>query len=421
MREDFLNELIQNQVGSNATWGPYQPTKGDPYPLILHEAERQTGTKCDVYWVENGIPATFTLSAPGYAKRIIIWHSRHLELSQYLRQLFNNDDPLEIIRELAGRQCLNAIAELSLPKKNIDFAIKTFLKSINGQSIFNVRDDLLLERNLAPIDESYFVDWFYGLAHEIGHAVQVTDEIRNYTYLNDEALNQALEDALKVFDYYPEHIKQEARNRLDSGRKNDFFGKDHIRSEVMADLNAISILSHSAYRAIHKSGNQLDITTFVTETIIMANIITLIERCEKMAQYAAKPPNDQGKMDFVLMPIAYHIRVGSIYGYLKVLLATFETNLQEIQEERKEAAQDLMKKINVQYNPIIDAIDSGLSRAMKFTFDPQESNDKLFDQFSIDLNSKVGGYFRLLAKNFCQLADSYGNESKQLERLKSII
>ncbi|MBK8656487.1 MAG: hypothetical protein IPN20_21825 [Haliscomenobacter sp.] len=421
MREDFLNELIQNQVGSNATWGPYHPTKGDPYPLVLQEAEKQTGTKCDVYWVENGIPATFTLSAPGYAKRIIIWHSRHLELSLYLRQLFINDDPLEIIRELAERQCLKAIAELSLPKKNIDFAIKAFLKSINGQSIFNVRDDLLLESKLGPIDESYFMAWFYGLAHEIGHAVQVTDEIRNYIYLNDDALNRALEDALRVFDYYPEHIKQEAKNRLNSSRKNDFFGKDHIRSEVMADLTAISILSHSAYRAIHKSGNQFDITTFVIETIIMANIITLIERCEKMAQYAAKPPNDQGKIDYVLMPIAYHIRVGRIYEYLKMLLATFGTNLQEIQEDRMEAAEDLMEEINEQYNPIIDAIDSGLSRAIKFTFDPQESHDKLFDQFSIDLKSKAGAYFRLLAKNFCQVADSYGNESKQLERLKSII
>lgn len=421
MREDFLNELMRNQVGSNATWGLYHPIKGDPYPLVLQEAERQTGAKHDVYWVEKGIPATFTLSVPGYAKRIIVWHSRHLELSLYLRQLFINEDPLEIICELAERQCLTAIAELSLPKKNIDFAIKIFLKSINGQSIFNVRDDLLIESKSAPIDESYFVAWFYGLAHEIGHAVEVTDEVRNYSYLDDEALNEALEDALVVFDYYPDYIKQDARSRLNSDRKNDFFTKDHIRSEIMADLTAISILSNSAYRTIHESGNQFDITTFVVEIIIMANIISLIERCEKMAQYAAKTPSDQRKIDHVLMPIAYHIRVAKIYEYLELLLATFGTNLQEIQEKRMVAAEDFMEKINVQYYPIIESIDSGLSRAVKFSLDPQESYEELFEQFSTALKSKTGGVFRFLAKNFCQLADSYANESKQLERLKSIV
>lgn len=255
--------------------------------FVLDEVERQIGPRFSVYWMDGGPPEVFTL--PGFSPSPVVFSTRYLSLSAFIRHLFVDEYLKNVLVDVAERTTLKLMSEMALRYGDPDYAVLAFVKSVTGKGIWLNDEDQVMSLEYEPIRESYMATWFYGLVHELGHLHQNQPQhFSNGHMFSDAGILGAITVALDKFSSYPDSIKHEAIERAKQQRSNSVLGNDQIRSEGLADIFAASVLFKTTFDIMREINQEkFEVVQFIQEMIIFLNIITIIDRCRRVASVAS--------------------------------------------------------------------------------------------------------------------------------------
>lgn len=416
-------ESIKATMGKKVLFSRLDRTLKTPMNFFLDEVEQQISSTFTVYWVENGPPEVFCLR--GEARTLIVFSERYLELVGFARHLMVDSYFSPGIRmEMAERTCLKLIAELALRQGDSEFAVLAFLKSIVGKGIYIPDTNTLLDLELQPKNEAYMATWFYGLAHELGHvAAQPMESVRSGLF-SDEAILSGIRIAFNHFPY-PKAFREEALTKASKQRSESVLGIDNLRSEGLADIFAASILLKSTYDFMNvvKSG-PFRIEQFIAEMMIFLNIIVIIQRCRQVAQCTSQStPSVEFVQEIGLHPVAACMRGLMVHEYLQHSAARFIFNTENVSQSQLKQTNDLVNGINYSLRKAIEAIDTGMGRAMRFALFPETRERQLLEQFTHEISCRNAPLSILSiseAQQFCNLADVLKVDGEGLKALRTI-
>jgi hypothetical protein len=418
-------EALRSQLGKRAKFWLYERDKRTPMNFVLDEVEQQIGPRFSVYWVDGGSPEVFTLSSS--SRSPVVFSSRYLALSSVMRHLFVDGSLTNILVEVAERTTLKLMAEMALRSRNPEFAVLAFVKSVMVSN-FRLPDDedeghvQALESE--PINEAYMATWFYGLVHELGHLspIQTQYPPDNHPF-SDTWISDAIVAALDLMPY-PASLKHEAIERAKQKGSSFVLEINRLRSEGLADFFAASILFQTTLDIMQKvNQKKFEVVRFIGEMLIFLNIITIIDRCRRVAAIAsATIPNPDAHIENALHPIAVMVRLWIQRVYLESAVAEYVFDTTRPDREQVQRVEKFINDINQSREQQIALVDSGLARAMEFSLFPErrENTRVLLEAFPKKLRDSPG--FDLLeARRFCTLADSLDLDSNLLKALNDIV
>jgi hypothetical protein len=198
--------------------------------FVLDEVERQIGPSFSVYWVDGGPPEVFCL--PGLSPSPVVFSTRYLSLTAFIRHLFVDDSLKNVLVEVAERTTLKLMAEMALRYGDPDYAVLAFVKSMTAKGIWLNDDDQTMALEYEPKNEAYMATWFYGLVHELGHLhPNQRQHFPDGHVLSDAGILAAITVAVESIASYPDSIKYEAVERAKQPQSKSVLGIDHLRSE----------------------------------------------------------------------------------------------------------------------------------------------------------------------------------------------
>lgn len=415
--DDFaaiIEDLIRSQVGKAAKFKVYDRLVRNPMNFVLEEAERQSSKKFIVYWVEGGIPENFSLR--GEEPIPVVFNRRFVEIASFIRNIITVNVSRNIRLELSERLCLRLMAELSLSYGDSEFAILAFVKSIVGQHVHIPTTDVLLALELAPKNEAYMFTWFFGLAHEIGHTFSRETQ---GTFL-DKPLRDALEEGLNIYPFstYPEELKREALEK--SKQPGSMLSIDQLQGEAQSDIHATSILLFATRNIMREFGEQFQFEQFIAEVIIFINIIFIFQRCKDMAKRASHLVSDRdARAETALAPLSFHVRSLMVMEYLVRAFLPPGTGIKHISQGNVDLINNLIDKVADSLKNVLNDVDAGLARAMRFALYPNEREPDLLSRFAEEVSEpESGALTKLGTKAFCELAESLGVTSETMQALR---
>ena len=427
-QEVLIKEALRSELGKTAKIWLYGRDHRTPMTFVLDEVERQIGSRFSVYWVDDGPPDVFTLRDPSYSRSPVIFSARYLSLAAVMRRLFVNDSLKNVLVQVAERTTLKLMAELALRRGDADYAVLAFVKSLlaSGVSIADLDDSTnVMEFELKPIDESYMATWFYGLTHELGHLSPIQEEhFPDDHPLSDAAILHAITAALDGFSY-PDSIKQEAIEKAKQQRSNSVLGIDQVRSEALADIFATSVLFQTTCDIMREiNQKRFEVVQFMSEMAIFLNSVAIIDRCRRVSRIAsATNANLEAGLESALHPISVTVRLLLMQRvYLESAVTRYLFDTDDPTQEQFQRVRKLINEINKHFQQRINLVDSGLARAMEFSFFPErrENDWTLLEAFRKEMLDDPG--FALVEIDlFFKLADTLEVDSKLLRALKGLV
>jgi len=419
-KELAIEEALRSELGKTAVFGRHQRDIRTPMNFVLDEAEKQMGPQFSVYWVKTGPPDVFCLS--GFSPSPVVFSSRYLSLTAFIRHLFVDDWLKNMLVEVAERTTLKLMAEMALWQGDPDYSVLAFVKSMTGKGIYLSDDDQLMDLEYAPVSEAYMATWFYALVHELGHLNP--DHQQNFPtghLFSDEAILNAITVKLDDFPYYSPSMRQEAVELAKQSGSKSVLAIDHVRSEGLADMFAASVLLQAASNIMRDIRKPFSIPQFIQELIIFFNIIAVIDRCTRVASIAsARTADREARFELALQPVALRVRALMQHHYLDSAITMFLHGSDYTMEQYQRVV-TMINGINKTNAEIINAVDSGLARAMEFSLFPErrENDRALLEAFLKDFAHSGPGIQETL--RFCKMADAIRAESKLLQALKGIV
>jgi hypothetical protein len=416
-----IEKALRSQLGETASFLRYGRENRNPMTFVLDEVERRIGPRFSVYWVDGGPPEVFCLR--GFSSSPVIFSTRYLSLSAFIRHLFVNDILKNVLVDVAEQTALKVMAELALRRGDPDYAVLAFVKSVTGKGIWLNDDDQLMELESEPKNEAYMATWFYGLAHELGHLhPDQTQRFPDDHLFSDAGILNAIKVALDNFPSYPDSFKHEAIERANQQRSESVLGIDQVRSEGLADMFAASVLFETTFNIMREINQErFEVVQFIQEMIIFLNIIAVIDRCGRVASIASATTADrEAGFEMGLHPVAVAARSLMLRQYLGMAVTTYLFGANPTSDQFQQV-EKLMDDINKSQIETINAIDSGVARAMDFSLFPErrENDWELLEAFRNKLpNSSLG---LLEAQRFCKMADALGKGGKLLQALNGIV
>ena len=425
--EIALEEALRHELGKKANFRLYDRNNRSPMNLVIDEAERQTGSRFSVYWVDGGAPEVFCL--PGFSPGPVVFSTRYLSLTTYFRQLIMQPFHRDRLVNISERTALRVMSELALRHGEADYAVLAFIKSSIHKGIL-LSDDWLSEDDQVealeyePTNEAYMATWFYGLTHELGHLAPIqTGHFSDEHTFTDARMLELIEMALDNFHVYPDFVRKDAINIAKERRSQSVLGIDNVRSEGLADIFATSVLFQTTCD-IMKEINQerFDITRFIQEMIIFLNIITFINMCRRVAKEASATTVDRdAQLEALWQPVSMTVRALMQRQYLEIAVTAHLFNSDKLSADQFQRIRKMINEINEGFAETNSSIESGLARAMEFSLYPErrENDWALLEAFRRDLTDSTLSLQH--AKRFCELADSLEVDSKLLRALKEIV
>lgn len=428
-QEIALEEALRSELGKSATFWQYGRERRTPMAFVLDELERQIGPRFSVYWVEGGSPEVFCL--PGFSPSPVVFSTRYLSLTAFVRNLLVKDSLKEILAYLAERTFLKIMAEMALRCGDPDYAVMAFVKSVSGSGVWFHDYDRVVELEYGPISEAYMATWFYGLVHEIGHVHPFELRFEGEPLFSDEWMINVITSTLDYYKPYPDWLKRLGVERARQERSTSVLGIDQVRGEGLADIFAASVLFKSTadimYELHQRNAIQkrFKIERFVQEMNIFLNIVTLIERCRRVALISsatdtARSAGREAIIEHALQPVSVVVRAQMQRCYLSAAVASCLFGPDHTVEQLEQVMKT-MDGLNAQHAEKFDEVENGLARALEFSFDPEKRGDawSMIQAFGKELGNS--GYARREAKRFCEMADSFGADGAMLWALKEMV
>lgn len=425
-QEVAIKEILRSILGKTANISPYGRDHRTRMTFVLDEVERQIGPRFSVYWVDDGSPEVFTL--PGFSPSPVVFSARYLSLSAVMRTLFVNALK-SVLVQVTERTALKLMAEMALRYGDPDYAVLAFAKSVtvSGVGVSDFASDNtinVMELEHQAIDEFYMATWFYGLAHELGHLSPMqTEHFPESHPFSDTEILHAITAALDGFSY-PASIKQEAIEKAKQQQSNSVLRIDQVRSEALADIFAASVLFKTTFDIMQEiNQKRFEVSQFISAMAIYLIIVATIDRCRRVARIAsATTANQEAHLESMLHPVSVTVRLQLMQRvYLESAVTRYLFDTDEPTREQFQRVRKLINEINKHLQQQIYLIDSGIARAMEFSFFPErrENDWVLLEAFRKELDLSSSAIVE--AEQFCKLADTVEADSKLLKVLKGIV
>jgi hypothetical protein len=424
-QELAIEAALRSELGRLAKFAPYGRDHRTPMTFVLEEVERQIGSCFSIYWVEDGPPEVFCL--PTFSPSPVVFSTRYLSLTAFIRHLFVDDFLKNILVDVAERTTLKLMAEMALRHGDKDYSVLAFVQSVTGKGVWLNDNDQVMALEYEEKNEAYMATWFYGLVHELGHLNPKQHLFREIGIFSDAGILEAIKTALDNFPNYTDSIKQEALEWAKRHPSDSVLGVDQVRNEALADIFAASVLFKTTSEIMLKKApndsnkTQFEIRQFIAEMIVFLNIIAVIERCRQVASIASATSADRDVVfECLLHPVSVLVRALMLRQYLVRAVANYLFGAKPTVEQYEKVVK-LFDGINKTYADTINLVDSGMARAMEFSFFPERrQNDwALLEDFRKALPESDLGLQE--ARRFCERADALAADSKLLRALKGIV
>ena len=184
-------------------------------------------------------------------------------------------------------------------------------------------------------------------------------------------------------------------------------GIDQVRSEGLADIFAASILFKTTFDIMREiDDDKFEVLNFVQEMIIFLNIIAIVDRCRRVASIAsATTPDRNAVFEMGLLPVAVHVRALMQRQYLDSATTRYLVGSDDPTPEDSARIQNVINELTGHFAQTVDAVDSGVARAMSFSLFPgrRENDWTLLEALRNEISRSEMGV--LEAQRFCQMAD----------------
>jgi hypothetical protein len=417
--ENAISFLVRSQLGDQARWHLYDRSSRSPMNFVLEEADRRLGNEVVVVWVEGGYPQLSAFT--GLARPVIVYSTRYVELTAYLRGLLVEEWIANRRVEEAERAFLTILSEFALLGHNPQLAGRLFLRSKLGSAIYRTYRGILPGLEAEPISERYMAAWFFGLVHELGHSDEPSPELTETGLLSSEALEESLLESLATFDFAAEVDLAGILDRIRANNHDHPLGVDHLRGEAVADLFAASVLLQATVDILRalEPPKALDAAHYVAEVYFYLNVIAALQRCNGVVRAASAQQPKPEEMELILLePAAIGVRLELVKMYLVFSLAAYYSDSDVPTDEEVADWRDLTEQVMASFSSAVEELDSGLANAMRTVFWDEEPLAALLSQAADEL--KGDPLFKLDVQAFCELAQATGAEDASLAALAAL-
>ena len=402
--------LVRSRLGASARWRLHDRTPKSPMNFALDEALGQLGSDVAVVWVDGGHPDLFTITAPPLP--VVVYSSRYVELTAFIRGLMADDLIAPMRVDLSERATLTILAELALLQRNVELAVRLFLRSKLGSVIHRPSRDILNDLELTPISERYMAAWFFGLVHEIGHSWRPSAEESTTGWLSTEALEAAL---LRSLDNYQDELEVDLSEILGPIRLRDPdhpLAIVHVRDEVSSDLFAVSVLLQATINLLKQDLNPQAV---IAEMYFYMNVISHMERCKSILRAATTTLRPVERERLLLQPVALRARLDLVMQYLTAsFVARYadDAETEDVRAERTGRWHDVVYETMQHFSQATREVDTGLGNAMKVAVTDREPLPVLLARAGDENGDSP--IFGLEVRDFIDLADTTGLDGEPL-------
>ena len=410
----ILEQVVRSHVGSQAEIWRHDRSINNPMNVVLRAAEEVIKRPIAVFWVEGGLPESFSL--PSLTPAVIIFSVRYLEMVSQLRGISTNTTLDEkLLAEVSERISLRILSELILRYGNPALACYLFMKSLIEEGVYFTPPSLDVIETVAK-NEMYMAVWFYALLHELGHvhAEHVDGEVappQDYSYL-DEKIDSVLNES------FSEEIVEKAHRSLRQGDTKLSLGRDVLVPELSADLFSAQLLYTATIRVMRIEENlgQFDAGRLALELLTMFRLSHYMNSCSLAARYAT----DIGSRP-LLDPwgnAANAVRLNVTIDFLAHYLVTGgAVSSAPDQAKFSELRGRLIESVH-QSPARASSFDRGHTRAIEECFFLNQRDDNLAGRLAEYIQSTLDtALFRIEADRFCKLAQSLGVTSPDIDLL----
>ncbi len=419
---------IRARVGEPDAIDPMGREVETPLKIFVEIAERASDQRIDLFWVDGGIPGHFALR--GGERLTVVFHSRQVELCAHLGTITIDggwDDKLR--SELFEGAALRMIAEFLLQRGYVDQALQTLARSRQVQGGFFFVEPRIDDLEHLPLDERYLVEWFFGLGHEIGHAVggELGRTFRRIEGLSPERISQVIEAVIdRRFTVDARDKLTDLLGRVEAGELPlSHASPSVLRGEATADLFSVLCLCR-AWEPIRAAsgGDELRLDVLLAEAVVSMGSVMAIEQCRMLADWFHGMHRELELQPLMLAGVALQARMNLLLHTLaddstqdlltRALLRAGFGGLDTLRTFRVEELAGFLETLEVRS----EALSTGMVRARTFLSSPEMRDVELFTGYLEEVaRDATRG---LDALRFLGVARSQGSASPELALLAEV-
>jgi hypothetical protein len=420
-----------------------------PHPIeeLLKLAAESLPCPLQVLVTENGAPFHFFLT--GFEFLPVIFSARYVGLVDKLQRLLS-----PLFYGHGGRRretevlALETIAEFCLLDRKIDQAAVFFMKSrlvatnlilIDVRSAFGIGADIWFVDNAAGVaDELYINKLLFGLAHEIGHAMETTGAggLRAMPWCSDALIRTHIETCA-------------ARATGDAALSYHGYGPtamlavDRLRREAGADIEGCRLVAKATGPILARygaPGAAFDLARLIESFLIGFMALGFISGCRRipklMGLHTDKPGGHARAVELLQQPLLFAARQLIVRDHLPIIafeatspgagpvLARFWGDAEPDVERLDPAFRDMFNRMwasasEANAGAFLE-IDEGLLAAMELW----QSNDSQIAQLLVDyaaIHRERPGDTDGAIERFLNLAVSMGLSLAHVKRLAELL
>jgi hypothetical protein len=305
-----VEATIKQVLGPISTIDLCSRTHRTPMNVFLALAEERVRHPIDLFWVDEGAPAHFTLANERFSP--VVFHSRHLELSGLIRALYATSFLGEVREDLATRICLRMVAEFLLATGLIDQALQCLAKSRLGDGIFMQEPDQTYLEHM-PIDERYLCVWFFGLGHELGHCLRadVRDSLGAMNRMSMKALSMLTDATIDLFtpDLQARSKLRAIITRNENNPKSICYATSRqLQTEAICDLFSALTICRAADVILPETKGAPSPSEIVQELQLGFTGLMLIDQCRILASWFRDAQDEVQNQNLAMSNIALNVR-----------------------------------------------------------------------------------------------------------------
>ena len=321
--EDPAEErLARRAVAARLARGSFIQSFPDDPDGVMHtmtqEAQLLLGRRALLLRVDDGFPELFTVT--GLPVTPVAVSSRYLDVAFAIRELLINEALSGVREGFFETLALRVTSEVLMRQGSYDWGTYTFLRGLVGQSLFVDLGESITRLDSAPKDEGTLTSLFFGMLHELGHSAsdEFTDQFGPLGYLSDEAI---IDWVRLVVDEWraasgldlpavPAAAFSDDRHPLNAAL---------LRSEIRADLFAITALVRASHRAMAAPGRPFDLNEFFAEPTLAVAPLWFLTICRDLAAHLSRGGSNTAEgLRMLFRPVPLNVRLFYLHEYVSV-------------------------------------------------------------------------------------------------------
>lgn len=424
MQEEHVRAFLDGELGRAAKYKKLDPTlvvnktpeSFNPFFLFLEKFRDTVERNFDVYWVDGGKPEPFSVAEVEPA--LVTFSSRYIELVFVFRQILGDPSFDGFRSDAIARTALRVMAEFAVHDRNLEFAEQAFIRSLNGERRHVVDSSGLWIHELSnqPIDEGFVANWFFSLAHELGHLNISAHPEWPQQFFSEKDTLQAIDFALTGYNV-PVEVESAIRKSIKN--PSSPLSPRRLAEEAYADFFAIQIILRATPFLMEKAGAAAILHKMLVELEQCMTTLWILERCKASSQWAARTTDLVNDAGLYIPPVAFSVR--NILVRRPLEIAVTHLICKEPTAREWLAVKETLKQISQDWKPLLDEVLNGLMAANEFVFLPNEKRRSLTQAFthrSMDLGNKS---VQAQIKYFCLLIESLHGEVEWSRSLRGIV